>query len=214
MGSFAETILIFLILTNIAFLGFSGLGACIRAAALQGILLGVFTIMSHSGEVTVRLSVIAIVGILLKGYVFPRMLFRAIKEAGFRREVEPLIGFIPSILGGILVLAISIWLGSTMNFPISSRLPLVVPASFMTLFTGLFLVVTRRKALTQVLGYLVFENGIYTFGVAIVGEIPTLVELGVLLDGFVAVLLMGIAIHHINREFDHIDVDRLSILKG
>jgi hydrogenase-4 component E len=214
MNSMVETILILLVLTNIAFLGLSMLGACIRVAALQGILIGIFTILSHPGEVTLRLSIIASVSILLKGFVFPLLLSRAIKEAGLRREIEPLVGYIPSILGGIVVLAVSIWLSSSMHFQTGTRLSLVVPASFMTLFTGLFLVVTRRKALTQALGYLVFENGIYTFGVAIVGEIPTLVELGVLLDGFVAILVMGIAIYHINREFDHIDADRLSALKG
>jgi hydrogenase-4 component E len=60
----------------------------------------------------------------------------------------------------------------------------------------------------------VFENGIYMFGVFTAGEIPFLVEFGVLLDVCVAVFVMGIAIHHINREFDHIDADQLSSLKG
>ncbi len=58
------------------------------------------------------------------------------------------------------------------------------------------------------------ENGIYAFGVALVGGVPLLVELGVLLDVFVAVFVMGIAIYHINREFDHIDADQLDRLRG
>ena len=58
------------------------------------------------------------------------------------------------------------------------------------------------------------ENGIYTFGIFSVVEIPLLVELGILLDVFVAVFVMGIAIYHINREFDHLDADRLNVLKG
>jgi hydrogenase-4 component E len=63
------------------------------------------------------------------------------------------------------------------------------------------------------LGYLVMENGIYLFGVSLVPEQPMTVELGVLLDVFVGVFIMGIMIFHINREFDHIDVGRLSTLK-
>jgi len=66
---------------------------------------------------------------------------------------------------------------------------------------------------SQVLGFLVMENGIYVFGVGVVKEISLLVELGVLLDVFVAVFVMGITIFHISREFDHIDTDRLSTLK-
>jgi hydrogenase-4 component E len=82
------------------------------------------------------------------------------------------------------------------------------------MFTGLFLIIARRKALTQCIGYIVFENGIYAFGVAAAGEIPMLVELGLLLDAFVAVFVMGIAIYHIKQEFDHIDATELSSLKG
>ena len=65
----------------------------------------------------------------------------------------------------------------------------------------------------QTLGYLAMENGIYAFGLAFAVEEPLLVEMGVLLDVFVGVFVMGIAIHHISREFDHIDTDRLSELK-
>ena len=72
----------------------------------------------------------------------------------------------------------------------------------------------RNKAAMQVLGYLAMENGIYAFGMAFAVEEPLLVELGVLLDVFVAVFVMGITIYHISREFDHIDTDQLSDLEG
>src|SRR5436190_671839 len=91
--------------------------------------------------------------------------------------------------------------------------PLIVPVALFTSFVGLFIIVSRRKALTQVLGYLVLENGIYAFGVGLVQNTPMLVELGVLLDVFVAVFVMGITIFHINRQFDHIDTDQLATLK-
>jgi hydrogenase-4 component E len=88
-----------------------------------------------------------------------------------------------------------------------------VPVALFTMVVGLFLIVSRRQALMQVLGYLAMENGIYTFGVGLVQDTPMLVELGVLLDVFVAVFVMGIAIFHISREFDHIDTERLRTLK-
>ena len=81
------------------------------------------------------------------------------------------------------------------------------------MMVGLLLIVSRSKAVMQALGYLAMENGIYAFGLAFAVEEPLLVEMGVLLDVFVAVFVMGIAIHHISREFDHIDTDRLSALK-
>jgi hydrogenase-4 component E len=90
---------------------------------------------------------------------------------------------------------------------------LAVPVSVFSILIGLLLIVSRNKALTQVLGYLVLENGIYIFGVTLVRDQPWLVETGILLDVFVAVFVMGIAIFHISREFDHMDVDQLTVLK-
>jgi hydrogenase-4 component E len=113
----------------------------------------------------------------------------------------------------MLGLVAALWLSSQLprpSIPISS---LAVPVSLFTMLAGLFLIVSRRQALMQVLGYLVMENGIYAFGVGLVQGTPMLVELGVLLDVFVAVFVMGIAIFHISREFDHIDTERLRTLR-
>ena len=89
----------------------------------------------------------------------------------------------------------------------------LVAVALFSILVGLFLIVARKKAISQVLGFLVMENGIYTFGVALVRESPLLVELGVMLDVFVAVFVMGIAMFHISREFDHIDTHELTTLK-
>jgi hydrogenase-4 component E len=82
------------------------------------------------------------------------------------------------------------------------------------IFVGLFVIVSRRKALNQILGYIILENGTYAFGMSVLSEVPVLVELGILLDAFVAVFVMGVAIYHISREFDHMDTDLLDTLKG
>ncbi len=206
------TVLIFL--ANLAMLGSSELGACVRMVAAQGILLGLLTLIVRADGLTVRLLILGVLSIAVKGYVFPFLLLRGIREAGVRREVEPFVGYVASILSGLLMLAASMWLAAQIPLPVTAMSSFQIPVALSTIFTGLFLVVSRRKALNQVIGYLVFESGIYMFGITAVGEIPFLVELGVLLDVFVAVFVMGIAINHINREFDHIDADQLSSLKG
>ena len=78
---------------------------------------------------------------------------------------------------------------------------------------GLLVVITRTKALTQVVGYLMLENGIYLFGLTQAQRVPFLVEVGVLLDVFVGVFIMGIVVFHINREFDSISAARLTTLR-
>ena len=90
---------------------------------------------------------------------------------------------------------------------------MLVPVAFSTLIIGLMVLTTRNKALTQVVGYLVLENGIFVFGLSQAERSPLLVEMGVLLDIFVGVFIMGIVVFHINREFDSLDSAQLTELK-
>jgi hydrogenase-4 component E len=192
----------------------SRLGACIRIVALQGFLLGMFTFIIESHALSLRVTLLGLVNMGLKGMVFPLLLFWAIKDAGISREVSSYMGYIKSILTGILMVALSFGFSSRVSLPLPIASELILPVALSTLLSGLLLVASRRNALMQVLGYLVIENGIYTFAIATVGRFPLLVELGVLLDVFVAVLVMVVAIHQIHREFEHIDVAQLNVLKG
>ena len=214
MQQWLELATVLLFLTNLVMLGLSELGACIRMVAIQGILLGLFTLIAREDALSMRLIFLGVVSMGVKGFVFPFLLSRDIREAKVRREVEPFVGYAASIVAGLLMLAVSMWISARFPMLLHTTSTFIIPVALSTVFTGLFLVISRRKALTQVIGYLVFENGIYMFGITAAGEIPFLVEFGVLLDVFVAVFVMGIAINHINREFDHIDADQLSSLKG
>lgn len=209
-----DTALVLLIITNFLLLGSSRLNSCIRFAALQGIMVGILPLAVSSTELTFRIAVIGTAIIGLKGFVFPHLLLHALRESDTSREVQPFIGYATSLSLGVLSLLASFWLDSKLKLPAHSSSNIIVPVAFSLMMTGLFLIVARRTAVNQVIGYLVLENGIYTFGLAIVRDIPVLIELGVLMDMFVAVFVMGIAIYRINREFDHIDSDRLNTLKG
>ncbi len=119
-----------------------------------------------------------------------------------------------NLLIGVLTLAISFWLTSRLPLPQAQHSTLLLPVALSTILIGLFVIISRKIAINQVLGYLVMENGIYVLGLALVKEIPALVELGVLLDAFVAVFVMCIATYHISREFEHLDADQLDTLRG
>jgi hydrogenase-4 component E len=215
MDSPIEIMMILLVLSDMALLGLSRLRTCISIVSFQGMLLGGLALVTQFGSLTPRLIMIAAASFVIKGFVFPYLLKRGIREAGTLHESEPFIGYITSVLAGVAMLGISLWLGARLPLlAAGSGNYLVVPAALTTLFTGLFLIIARRNALNQCLGYIIMENGIYTFGIFSVVEIPLLVELGILLDVFVAVFVMGIAIYHINREFDHLDSHRLNVLKG
>jgi hypothetical protein len=104
--------------------------------------------------------------------------------------IEPLIGYNLSVIIGALALRVSLWLGQRLPVPNQPASFLLVPVAFFTCLVGFVLLTTRRKAITQVLGFLTLENGVYAFGAAVALDMPILVELGILLDVFVAVFVM------------------------
>jgi hydrogenase-4 component E len=212
----AEAVIALLVITDLLLLGSSRLRSCITIAALQGAVVSLLPVLLHGDEGWVRAWSLTVGSMLLKGGVFPWLLRRVLRESGVRREVEPFVGHTLSVMVGVAALAFAVWVDARLALPVSAtgHAPLLIPAGLATLLVGLFLIVSRRTAVTQVLGYLVVENGIYAVGVALVGGVPLLVELGVLMDIFVAVFIMSIAAYHISREFDHIDVDQLDRLRG
>jgi len=212
MSAWTDIILVSLILTTFWLLGSSRLASCIRICAIQGVATGLLGVVG--GGITIRVAAISLAIIVLKGLTFPWLLSRALRESNTSHEVQPFVGYVASLLIGVLVLAFSFWADSRLPSLAHGASRLVVPVAFALLIAGLFLIVARKTAVNQVIGYLVMENGIYTFGFGVVREIPALVELGVLMDVFVAVFVMGIAIYRINRTFDHIDSDQLTLLKG
>ena len=217
MYALSDIFLLALVLSNFLLLGSSRLAVYIRVSAAQGVALGLLPILTHLHDAPGRQLPLALLGLVtfaVKGVLFPILLVRAQKAANVNREIEPRVGYVTSVLVGVAALGFSLRFGARLPLPASSFSSMAVPVALFTFMTGLFLIISRRKALTQVLGYLVLENGIYVLGVALVAEVALLVELGVLLDVFVAVFVMQIAIHQITAEFRSTDVDRLTALKG
>jgi hydrogenase-4 component E len=214
MDTGLDRLMLLMIVADVALLASTRLKAAIRLIAVQGILLCILAVVAPPGPPTARAIVLAAAGLGVRGILFPWLLRRVKRQVGLREENDPLVGQGASVLLGIAMLGGVMALGARLPLRGTSGSEMVVPGALFTIFTGLFLVVSRRKALSQCLGYLVLENGIYGFGIATVGEVPALVELGALLDLFVAVLVMGIAIYRLNEAFENLDTDQLTALRG
>lgn len=212
MYEVVDPLLVVVLLLNFGLLGTSRLRAVITVSAFQGIVIGALPVPMHHGLAFGPIA-IAVVAVVIKGIVIPRLLLKAMREVRIRREVEPLIGFLPSLLLGALGTGLSLVFSRTLPLAGQHASSMIVPASLATVLTGFLILTTRRKAITQVVGYLVLENGIFIMGLVLVEAMPFLVEIGVLLDLFVAIFVMGIIINHINREFSSLDTARLQSLK-
>jgi hydrogenase-4 component E len=213
MSSATDLVFILVVVIDLFLLASSRLGAAIRTVAIQGALLGTLPLLLIEEHHSIgHVLVLAVGALAIKGFLIPWLMFRAIREASIRREMEPIVGFVPSmVLGGIGV-ALAFAFAGGLPLP-SAAHPYLVPTALSTVWAGLLLVVSRKKAVNQVLGFLVLENGVFVFGLLLSDFMPIMVEAGVLLDLFAAVFVMGIVMFHINREFSSLDTEKLSALR-
>jgi len=212
MSQPGEVLLLLVLLTCFAVLATERLSTTIRIMAAQGVVLGLLPIWT-SPRPSVHLAVLVIGTLGIKAVVLPRVLQWAIRESAVRREAHPALGYGGSVLMGVAAVAAAFALASRLPPVVHSTEPLLAPVALATLMMGLVVLTTRRKALSQVIGYLMLENGIFLFGLTLAHALPTLVETGVLLDVFVGVFIMGLVVFQIHRELESLDSRRLTELR-
>jgi hydrogenase-4 component E len=201
------------LLFGIVLLWRRSLSSYIRAFRWQSIVLsaafGMIGYFGHDHE----LYIVAVVVIVLKGLIIPRYLNRLHQRVGSERESQPYVNIATSLIvvGLLVILAYVI----TRPVVMVSRLPTRggIPLAVGLIFVGLFVIVSRRKALTQIVGFLVLENGIALLAALCTYGIPLIVELGVFLDVLMGFLVMQVLVYQIRDTFETIDVEQLNQLK-
>lgn len=211
MITLADQLLVLVLLINFISLGTSRLIFSIRAVAVQGVILGILPGLIH--PFSWHLVGITVVIIAVKGFVIPQLLGRAVRSAEIKREVEPFLGYVPTLLLGAVFTALSFGFAGKLPMLPEHQNYMFVPASVATLMAGFLILTTRRKAISQVIGYLVLDNGIFIFGLLLTEAMPIMVEAGALLDLLVGTFVMGIVINQISREFSSLDTSLLTSLK-
>lgn len=197
---------------NLVSLGSSRLPSLIRAMSTQGVLLGVMPLlMVH--ELDWQVVLVAVATMAGKGLVIPGLLRRAMRAANIDRELEPFIGFLPSLLLGAGGTIAAVALAQALPLLPEHAGSLLVPGALASILTGFILLIGRTKAISQVCGYLILENGIYLFGLLLIHATPLLVEAGFLLDVTVGVFVIGIIVDRIQRAFDSLDTRKLTALR-
>jgi hydrogenase-4 component E len=197
---------------NLLALGSSRLPAIIRTMAVQGVILGLLPLVIEPAFGWL-VALVAFVTVGVKGFVIPTLLRRAMRTANIEREITPFIGFVPSLLLGAVGTIAAVAAARALPLLPEDAGTLVVPGALASIFAGFVLLVGRVKAISQVCGFLILENGIYLFGMLLIRSTPLLVESGILLDLVVAVFVIGIIVDRIQRAFDSLDTRKLTVLR-
>jgi len=165
----------------------------------------------HLGET--HLYVAAFLTLATKGILIPLFLRRIVRQLRVTHEVQPYIGNALSLaISGILVAVVYASLKDGIFVTGFSKN--VLQISIAVILISLFIMITRKKALTLVIGLLFMENGLFLAGFALTFGMPTIIELGVLFDMLMGVIILGIFTIQIKRAFASADLDKLTVLKG
>lgn len=211
--SFLDAALMLILLLGVVLLGSNRLGAIIQIFALQSLMVSCVPVLIAWPHIGGHVIAVATGSLIIKVFVMPNFLFWAIRHVHIRREVYPLLGYATTmLLGGVLTGTVFL-ISSKLNLPQGNISNLLIPTAFSIIAMGFLLLVSRLKALTQVIGYLVMENGIFLFSAFLLDKTPLIVEMGILLDVFVAVLVMGVVVNHINEEFEDTNTLHVTTLR-
>ena len=183
----------------------------VRVLALQGFILFGVTFLQLKDIQTWNLVLILLETIVFKAIAVPVFLGYLIKRNKITRETEPYLPHFISLIIITLIIVITVLLANSIQDTHLDKIFFIVSLS--TLFTGLYFIASRKKIITHVMGYLMIENGVFVLSLAVGNEMPNLVNLGIMLDVFASVLILGIFLNKIGDVFKAVDVDQLSNLK-
>ncbi len=204
-------LLVIVLVLNLAALGSGRVLSLLKTVSVQGAITGALPLILHENP-AVSEVLSACAAIILKGFIIPLFMLHTLKATKIRREIEPFIKLQSSVILGSAATC-AVLLTARFTGISSGEEVLIITGSFSTVIAGFIILTSRYKAITQVMGYLMLENGIFIFGMLLVDAVPLVVELGVLLDLFAAVFVVSIITNQISRAFSSTDTRDMVSLK-
>lgn len=179
---------------------------------VQGVLLSAIMVFPFLRNLSVHILIIPVMSFIVKAIIIPRFINKIVIELDVKRIVEPSIQPFNFLLLTVASMS-AVFVSSHVLSGYTAIDPIPFASAFSAIVIGIFIIIFRKKLIVHVVGFLILENGIFLFGTTVAAEMPTIVELGAMLDVFVVVFLMGIAINKISSTFAKQDVTVLGRLK-
>jgi hydrogenase-4 component E len=198
-----------LLLSAVLMLWHRELAAIVRLLAAQGLLLAALAALLGARQHSMELFAVAAGVLILKAIVLPAVLRRALRATGEAREVESQVNVAASLLAAALLTLLAYAVSRPLVALAPSPATHALPVGVAMVFLGFFLLVTRRRAISQVVGFLLLDNGIAVTAFLATAGVPLIVELGVSLDLLLVVLVLQVLTARMRLTFGHSDLDEL-----
>lgn len=213
-GTVVDALITLILATSFLIVGGRRVDTAIRVIVTQGVLLTAVTVTLGLLTGGSEMYFAALLTLVVKAGLIPYVLHKVQGRIQTDRETKSFVNIKMSLVicSALVVLAAAVTRKVLGDAPILTATALPTAVSMMLI--GLFIMVSRKLAIMQILGLLIMENGIYLAGIGTATGLPLVVELGIFLDILVGVLIMGILTFRINQTFDHVDTDNLKNLRG
>lgn len=210
-----EFLLSLLMLVSVLRLAVSSrLEVYLKMLSIQGLLLFGLSIVTvdYSSKVTMIVAIIETLG--LKAFFVPYYLNKVMRDNHIRREAEPYL----SNLFSLLIVIICIIIGMTAAYFMKQEIPEINREFFgvgiTLILSGIFIILSRKKLITHIMGFCIMENGIFLLSLGAVQELPSIVSFGMALDAVIWILLLGILVKLIRIGFKDQSIDQLKGLRS
>lgn len=187
--------------------------AVLNVFALQAVALSLSVAWQAAIQNAPHLLVTAGIALVMKGIVIPAALHRIVRRLGIHREVEEVLGAGPTMLTGLGLVALSILLVLPAGQNVSILVREDLAFALAVILLGLLMMITRRNAVTQIVGFMSLENGLVLAATGAKG-MPLVVEISVAFSILVALVVVGIFLFRIRERFDTVDIRALDSFRG
>ena len=202
-----------LLLISFAMLSQRRILSLINLFAWQGLVLSVSTFVVAYSTAQHHLYYSAALTLLLKVLVLPWLLHRLIRRLNVKWDVETLINIPATMLVGIALVIFAFNLAAPISQLAEGITRGLIGIALASVLLSLLMMLTRRKAISQVVGFLAMENGLFFAATSATHGMPLVVELGIALDVLVATFIFGIFFFQIRETFDSLDITHMEKLK-
>jgi len=187
--------------------------AVLNVFALQAIALALSVAWQSVVQSAPHLIVTAVVALVVKGFIIPTALHRIVRRLGIHREIEQVIGGGPTMLTGLGLVALSILLVQPVGEGTGTIVREDLAFALAVVLLGLLMMITRRNAVTQIVGFMSLENGLVLAATGAKG-MPLVVEFSVAFSILIAFIVFGVFVFRIRERFDTVDVSALDTFRG
>jgi hydrogenase-4 component E len=214
MNPLASYLVPFILVSGVLLLGCRRLESTVRLYVFQSLMLSLLALLLGIISKSHHAFWVASLSVLAKCVVIPWILITVIQKVRMKREVETYISLPTSMLIGGLLIMLSYGLIPSLPLGHGEVFDQALKAGISLVLMGLFMMMSRKKAFTQIMGLYVLDNGIFCLTISSILEMPLLIEMGILFELLLGALVMGIMVYRIKQSFDTVNVVHLKNLRG